>query len=128
MFGPPGVAYVYLVYGTSHCVNVVTGPEGFPAAVLLRAGEPLEGCRHSTTGPGNLCRALGITRRHGGLDLVGDVLFLEDAPPPSERIVAARRVNVHYAGPWADRPWRYLLLGSPFVSRPRPVPPTRRRS
>ena len=128
MFGPPGVAYVYLVYGTSHCMNVVTGPEGFPSAVLLRAGEPLEGCRHGTVGPGNLCRALGITRqRHDGLDLGGEVLFLEDAPPPPERIVAARRVNVHYAGPWADRPWRYLLLGNPFVSRPRPVPPAWRR-
>jgi DNA-3-methyladenine glycosylase len=126
MFGPPGVSYVYLVYGTSHCLNVVTGPEGFPAAVLLRAGEPLEGCRHATSGPGNLCRALGITRRHDGLDLGGGALFLEDGPPPAERVVAAKRVNVGYAGPWADRPWRYLLLGNPFVSRPRPARPGRR--
>src|SRR5512144_2148562 len=58
MFGPPGYAYVYLVYGLSHCFNVVTGEEGHASAVLVRAAEPVEGCLHSTTGPGNLCRAL----------------------------------------------------------------------
>ena len=63
MFGPPGVAYVYLIYGTSHCMNVVTGAEGEPSAVLVRAAEPLEGCLHSTRGPGNLCRALGSAGR-----------------------------------------------------------------
>jgi DNA-3-methyladenine glycosylase len=118
MFGPPGVAYVYLIYGTSHCMNVVTGEEGFPAAVLLRAGEPVEGCLHATRGPGNLCRALAIRREHdNGRDLEGDDLFVLDAPPPPERIVATKRVNVHYAGPWADRPWRFLLAGNPHVSR-----------
>ncbi len=121
MFGPPGVAYVYLVYGTSHCMNVVTGPEGFPSAVLVRSGEPVEGCLHSTRGPGNHCRALAIRREHdNGRDLAGDDLFLEDAPPPAERIRAARRVNVDYAGPWAEKPWRYALEGNPWVSRPAP--------
>jgi DNA-3-methyladenine glycosylase len=127
MFGPPGIAYVYLIYGTSHCVNVVTGPEGFPAAVLLRAGEPVEGCLHPTRGPGNLCRALAIRRDHdNGRDLEGEDLFIEDAPRPAERVIAAPRVNVHYAGPWADRPWRYLLHGNPFVSRPVPAGGPRR--
>jgi DNA-3-methyladenine glycosylase len=121
MFGPPGVAYVYLIYGTSHCMNVVTGPAGFPSAVLLRAAEPVEGCLHSTRGPGNLCRALAIRREHDdGRDLCGDDLFVVAAPRPPERIVAARRVNVDYAGPWAERPWRYALDGSPWVSRPAP--------
>jgi DNA-3-methyladenine glycosylase len=121
MFGPPGVAYVYLVYGTSHCMNVVTGAEGFPSAVLLRAGEPVEGCLHSTRGPGNLCRALAIRREHdNGRDLTGEDLFVEDAPRPRERIVSGRRVNVDYAGPWAEKPWRYALEGSPWVSRPAP--------
>jgi len=120
MFGPPGHAYVYLVYGLSHCVNVVTGPEGFPSAVLLRAGEPVEGCLHSTRGPGNLCRALGITRADDGRDLDGDVLFVEDAPRPAERVVSGRRVNVDYAGPWAERPWRWALAGNPWVSAPAP--------
>lgn len=123
MFGPPGFAYVYLIYGTSHCMNVVTGPEGFPSAVLLRAAEPLEGCLHSTRGPGNLCRALAIRREHdNGRDLLGDDLYVEDAPPPIERVVAAPRVNVHYAGEWAGRPWRFALAASPWVSRPAPVP------
>jgi DNA-3-methyladenine glycosylase len=122
MFGPPGVAYVYLIYGTSHCMNVVTGAAGFPSAVLLRAAEPLEGCLHSTRGPGNLCRALAIRReRHDGADLGGDELFLEDALRPRERIVAGRRVNVDHAGPWAERPWRYALSGNPWVSRPAPA-------
>src|SRR6266540_983680 len=88
MFGPPGVAYVYLIYGRSHCLNVVTGPEGFPSAVLLRAAEPLEGCLHSTRGPGNLCRALAVTREgDNGRDLAGVVLFVEDAPRPRESIL-----------------------------------------
>jgi DNA-3-methyladenine glycosylase len=128
MFGGPGVAYVYLIYGTSHCMNVVTGPEGFPAAVLLRAGEPVEGCLHSTRGPGNLCRALAIRREHDdGRDLLGDDLFVEDAPPPPERILSGRRVNVDYAGPWAEKPWRYALAGSPWVSGPRLAPRARTR-
>ncbi len=118
MFGPPGVAYVYLIYGTSHCMNVVTGGEGFPSAVLLRAGEPVEGCLHSTRGPGNLCRALGIRREHdNGRELTGDDLYVLDAPSPREPIIAARRVNVDYAGPWAERPWRFALEGNAFVSR-----------
>ena len=128
MFGPPGVAYVYLIYGTSHCMNVVTGPEGFPSAVLLRAAEPVEGCLHSTRGPGNLCRALAIRREHDNArDLTGDDLFVEDAPAPRERIVAAPRVNVHYAGEWAERPWRFALFGNAWVSRPAPLPAPRRR-
>jgi DNA-3-methyladenine glycosylase len=127
MFGPPGVAYVYLIYGRNHCMNVVTGEEGFPAAVLLRAAEPLEGCLHSTKGPGNLCRALAIRREHDdGRDLTGDDLFLEDAPPPG-RVLSARRVNVDYAGPWAEKPWRYALEGSPWVSRPPLAPRGRTR-
>ncbi|MGC3999948.1 MAG: DNA-3-methyladenine glycosylase [Anaeromyxobacter sp.] len=118
MFGPPGVAYVYLIYGRSHCMNVVTGPEGFPSAVLIRAAEPLEGCLHSTRGPGNLCRALAIRREHdNGRDLCGDDLFVEDAPRAG-RVVTGPRVNVAYAGPWAERPWRYALAGSEWVSGP----------
>jgi DNA-3-methyladenine glycosylase len=120
MFGPPGVAYVYLIYGLSHCLNVVTGPEGFPAAVLVRAAEPVEACLHSTRGPGNLCRALGIRReRDDGRDLTGDELYLLDAPPPA-RVATGPRVNVAYAGPHAARPWRFAVAGSPWVSRPAP--------
>jgi DNA-3-methyladenine glycosylase len=120
MFGPPGFAYVYLIYGTSHCMNVVTGREGFPSAVLLRSGEPVEACLHSTRGPGNLCRALAIRRAHdNGRDLLGEDLFIEDAPRPAEKVLSGRRVNVDYAGPWAEKPWRYALAGNPWVSAPR---------
>jgi DNA-3-methyladenine glycosylase len=120
MFGPPGFAYVYLVYGTSHCMNVVAGREGFPSAVLIRSGEPAEACLHSTRGPGNLCRALAIRRAHdNGRDLLGDDLFVEDGPPPAEAVLSGRRVNVDYAGPWAEKPWRYALEGNPWVSSPR---------
>jgi len=129
MFGPAGMAYVYLVYGISHCFNVVTGVEGHPSAVLVRAGEPLEGCLHSTTGPGNLCRALALRREtHNGLDLTGETLFVEDAPPPSERVVASPRVNVGFAGSWAEKPWRYTLEGNRFVSKPWPPRSARARS
>ncbi len=123
MFGPPGFAYVYLIYGTSHCMNVVTGREGVPSAVLLRAAQPVEACLHSTRGPGNLCRALGIRREEdNGRDLEGDALYVEDAPRPRERVLTSPRVNVHYAGPWAEKPWRYSLEGNRWVSGPRPAP------
>jgi DNA-3-methyladenine glycosylase len=121
MFGPPGVAYVYLIYGTSHCFNVVTGEEGHPSAVLVRAAEPLEGCLHATTGPGNLCRALAIRREtHNGADLAGEALFVEDAAAPVEPVVASPRVNVACARAWAERPWRFSLQGNRCVSRPWP--------
>jgi DNA-3-methyladenine glycosylase len=121
MFGPAGVAYVYLIYGSSHCLNVVTGRPGEPSAVLLRAAEPLEGCLHSTRGPGNLCRALAVTRaRHDGMDLSGDELFLEAGPAPVGRVLVTPRVNVASAGPvWARRRWRFAVAGSRWVSGPR---------
>ena len=117
MFGPAGVAYVYLIYGRSHCLNVVTGAPGEPSAVLLRAAEPIEGCLHSTRGPGNLCRALGVTRRrHDGLVLGGAELLVLDGPVP-DMIVATPRIGVESAGPrWARRRWRFLDAGSGWVS------------
>ena len=120
MFGPPGHAYVYRVYGLHHCMNVVTGPDGFPAAVLLRAAEPLEGCLHATRGPGNLCRALRIdSGRHSGLDLEGEVIRIEDGEGPPGRVARTSRIGVGYAGSWALRPWRFLLHGSAWTSGPR---------
>jgi DNA-3-methyladenine glycosylase len=117
MFGPPGVAYVYLIYGRNHCLNLVTGAPGEPSAVLLRAAEPLSGCLHSPRGPGNLCRALGVTRaRHDGMDLGGDELWVEEGPPPG-RVVATARVGVASAGPrWARRRWRFVVAGSRWAS------------
>ncbi len=117
MFGPPGHAYVYFIYGMWHCLNVVTGDEGVPHAVLLRALEPLAGIQGRPSGPGRLCRALDIDRRHNGLDLCGDVLWMErPASPRPVRVGRSARIGVDYAGEWAARPWRFFDRDSPFVS------------
>ena len=118
MFGPPGVAYVYLVYGMQHCLNVVCDKDGFPAAILIRAVEPVENVALATDGPGRLCKALGITTRDNGLDLVdGDALWLEDRGMPAKRVAATPRVGVDYAGSWAEKPWRFVDAESRFLSR-----------
>lgn len=126
MFGPAGHAYVYFIYGFWNCLNVVTGSPGVPHAVLLRALEPLEGLAASTWGPGLLCRALGIDRSLNGVDLRGDVLWLEPSPRSSApaRIARSARIGVDYAGEWAERPWRFFDRDSPFVST---APPRARR-
>ena len=110
MFGPPGHAYVYFIYGFWHCLNVVTGAPGVPHAVLVRALEPLGGLDERTCGPGLLCRALDIDRRLNGADLRGDVLWIEQPPAgtPPARIARSTRIGVDYAGDWAQRPLAVL--------------------
>ena len=121
MFGPPGHAYVYFIYGFWNCLNVVTGPAGVPHAVLLRALEPLGGLAERTCGPGLLCRALHIDRSLNGADLRGEVLWLEAPAAGAPRVQIARspRIGIDYAGEWAHRPWRFFERDSPFVSRAR---------
>jgi DNA-3-methyladenine glycosylase len=118
MYGPPGHAYVYFIYGFWNCLNVVTSRPGVPHAVLLRALEPVAGVSERTSGPGLLCRALGIDRRLNGADLLGAVLWLECAPrgAPAARIRRATRIGVEYAGAWALKPWRFYDADSPCVS------------
>lgn len=132
MFGPAGHAYVYFIYGFWHCLNVVTARPGVPHAVLIRALEPLEGITERTCGPGLLCRALNIDRRLNGIDLEGEVLWLERAPPgaPVGRIGRSARIGVEYAGEWAARPWRFFERASPYVSaaRLRAARPVSRRA
>lgn len=126
LFGPPGRAYVYLIYGMHYCFNVVTEPEGVAAAVLVRGLEPLSGFEKGarTDGPGKLCRAMGITLAHNREDLTGGHLYLEDAPPVAPRDIArGPRIGVDYAGEWADKPYRFWVRDNPFVSKT----PTRRR-
>jgi DNA-3-methyladenine glycosylase len=119
MFGPPGHAYVYLVYGMHCCMNVVTERDGHAAAVLLRAVEPLKNLEHSTRGPGRLCKAMRIDRRLNGHDLISDDFFIAD-PLASEclSIVKKARIGVDYAGKWANRLLRFYIRGNPFVSKP----------
>ena len=118
MFGPPGFAYVYLIYGIYHCLNAVTGAQGHASAVLIRAIHPVANLEGKTQGPGLLCRALGVDRRHNGLDLVnGPVTFSAALRPQSFRVVERPRIGVDYAGEWADKPLRFYVEGDPFVSR-----------
>ena len=117
MFGAPGHAYIYFIYGFWYCLNVVTADVGVPHAVLLRALEPVSGITAKTWGPGLLCRAMNIDRRLNGVDLLGDVLWLERPPTRHRaRITRTTRIGVDYAGDWAKRPWRFFDSASPYVS------------
>lgn len=112
LFGPPGMSYVYLIYGMYYMLNVVTERREFPAAVLIRAIE-VDG--ELIDGPGKLCRALEIDRSLNRLDLTtGRSLWFEDrgAQVPSQQIGTFPRIGVDYAGVWAQKPWRFRLLSS----------------
>jgi DNA-3-methyladenine glycosylase len=115
LFGPPGVAYVYLIYGMYHCLNVVTEREHFPAAVLVRAVEldSIEGTPPLLiNGPGRVCRLFQIDLTLNRWDLtVGQLLWTEDRWKrvlPSD-VIATPRIGVDYAGEWAAKPWRFVL-------------------
>src|SRR5204862_3455375 len=104
MFGPPGVLYVYFIYGMHHCMNVITEEDGTAGAVLIRAAEPVSGLderggRFALKGPGKICRGLGITRAHNGLDLCGDggALFVGDDGSAPPRQTRSARIGVAYA-------------------------------
>lgn len=139
MFGPPGHAYIYFIYGMHCCLNLVTEPEGEPSAVLIRALEPVWGtetvCRlrfgaeagaltayqrkNFLNGPGKVCKGFSLTTDQNGMDLTGDTLFvcesptdagLPCAPPPGgERICAGPRIGVDYAEEARTFPWRFRL-------------------
>lgn len=113
MFGPGGIAYVYLIYGMHHCLNVVTEREEFPAAVLIRAIE-VDGVL--IDGPGRLCRALQIDRRLNRIDLtIQESLWFEDRGGRILRgqVAALPRIGVDYAGAWAKKPWRFRWKPAP---------------
>ena len=136
MFGPPGFAYVYFIYGNHYCLNVSCQPEGQAGAVLFRALEPLAGIQEMarsrdmtiqrdrdlrllTSGPGRMAEAFGVTReRDNGKDLTSirsDLWLADDgfAPP---RVLATKRIGITKA---ADHLWRYVIAGNPFVSGPK---------
>jgi DNA-3-methyladenine glycosylase len=132
MFGVGGTAYVFFVYGMHHQFNVVTGPEGQPHAVLVRAVEPDEGMelmrerrpvskeRELTNGPGKLCRALGIDLTFDGEDLTkSGRVWLEETGQSyeSDEIASGPRIGVDYAAEDALKPWRFWVKGNEYVSR-----------
>ena len=129
MFGPPGYAYVYFIYGMYYCLNFVTEEEGTCSAVLIRAAEPLINeeemsinrynknlneltnyqKRNISNGPGKLCNALKITTDHNGIDLTGDEIYVEDDGFKGFETVISKRINIDYAEEAKDFLWRYTI-------------------
>lgn len=130
MYGPPGVAYVYFTYGMHHCLNAVSEPIGKPAAVLIRAAEPLEGLpwmvrargtdaeHRLASGPARLCQAFGIDLRQNRADLRGPDLWIEpgDGVPDGEILTSPRIGCERVEPPWNSVPWRFYLAASPHVT------------
>ncbi|NLM48758.1 MAG: DNA-3-methyladenine glycosylase [Epulopiscium sp.] len=138
MFGPPGHAYVYLIYGMYLCMNIVTEEEGMPCAVLLRAAEPVEGLDEMaqlrfnktykqltrsqkinlTNGPGKLAMALNITREDNGLDLCAEKMFICESDSDSNFFIGrGKRINIDYAEEAADYLWRFYIKNNPYISK-----------
>ena len=142
MFGPPGYAYVYLTYGLHWMFNIVTEREGYPAAVLIRAVEPIypssneggqtfvrlqdnltrtsrfTGMVRGTNGPAKLTNWFKINKTHNGLDLCGNEIWIEDKGDPENfRIKKTPRIGVDYAGPWKNKLWRFYIEGNDCISR-----------
>jgi DNA-3-methyladenine glycosylase len=129
IFGPPGHAYVYLIYGMYQCLNIVAEPAGAPGCVLLRALEPIAGIdlmrqrrpaagrlQDLARGPGRLTMAMAITRAHHGVDVTrGNLVVREPAHPRALDIDVTPRIGIRLC---ADRPLRFIIRGNPFVSRP----------
>jgi DNA-3-methyladenine glycosylase len=142
MYGEAGHAYIYLTYGMYWLLNVVVGEQDFPAAVLIRAVEPLGGVdlmmknrllgssyhktkrslsleylqKNLTNGPARLTLAYGLTGELHGEDIISGPLRVEQAEPAQE-IKTSPRIGVGYAGEWAERPWRFYIPGNRWVSK-----------
>lgn len=112
MYGAAGHAYVYLIYGMYHCLNVVTGPHDFPSAVLVRAVTVVDTPAKETDGPGKLCRFLGIDRTFNGADLTrrGKLSIELGTLEVDETVTASPRVGIDYAKHCKDYPWRFRIV------------------
>ena len=131
LFAPPGTVYIYLIYGMYHCLNFVTEAENEPAAVLIRAGEPVStadrdaisirrfGCpaealsayqkKNFLNGPGKLCKGLSLTKAQNGLSLTENTLYVLDAGESPQHIQVSKRIGIDYAEEAVDFPWRFTL-------------------
>lgn len=144
MFGPPGHAYLFRIYGMHICFNIVTAPADHPEAILVRALEPVEGLslmakrrnihletkadgtlkttrlKSLTNGPGKLCQALGLSMNHYGADLTRPPLYLRPGSHSvsQEDLCTGPRINIDYAEEARFFPWRFWLCSHPFVSKP----------
>jgi DNA-3-methyladenine glycosylase len=136
MYGLPGYAYIYFIYGMYYCLNAVTEREGFPAAVLIRAVEPVDGIepmrnfrhhvkpRQLTNGPGKLCQAFALDKSQNGADLCGDKLFIAAGNSPAEQeIITTPRTGIREG---REHYWRFFIKDNPFVSHPQHQPALKR--
>ncbi|MFX0548769.1 DNA-3-methyladenine glycosylase [Hathewaya histolytica] len=137
MFEAGGISYVYLIYGMYNCLNVVASTKGIPEAVLIRSVEPIENielmCRNRynkslkeckrrevinlTSGPGKLCKALGIDRSHNGLDLTSNKLYILEGKQEDFEIIETTRIGIDYAEEAKDFPWRFYIKDNPYISK-----------
>jgi DNA-3-methyladenine glycosylase len=125
MFGRPGFSYVYFIYGMYHCFNIVTESKGFPAAILVRAAEPIDGIElmrerspkgkvgRVLSGPGKFCRSFGLSRDHSGVDLTGSTLYLTEGEGRPGRIMTSGRMGIKVG---TELPYRFYLADSKAVS------------
>jgi DNA-3-methyladenine glycosylase len=131
LYGPPGTVYIYICYGMHHLFNVITNKKGIPHAVLIRALEPMEGVEYMlkrtrkpladytlTKGPGNLARAMGMSKLHTGGNLFSEEIFIEDDGHwyKKDQVVATKRIGVESAREDAELPYRFIVKANPYVS------------
>ena len=117
MFGPPGRAYVYFIYGMYWMFNIICGEEGCAHAVLVRGGEPLDGWAADLTGPAKLARAFEITRNENAIDLTNSEISFFADPDYQPRIVRSKRIGIDYAGHWKHRLLRFVDVRNPVAKK-----------
>lgn len=130
MYAEGGLIYMYICYGIHDMLNIVTGKEGDSHAVLIRALQPLEGIPHMCErrgiqdmkrlckGPGALAKAMGLQKKHDGISLQSEIVWIEDAPEiTGDQMVETSRIGLNIQGVYRDIPWRYYIKDNSFISR-----------